>query len=87
MCIQIYIEMTESELLFRLTVIVRLFVCSLFASFMAVLSANCNKTENNLKARFMEYRRRSYSSSEVSRHINKNCLGHSEDIQTVSILD
>ena len=35
----------------------------------------------------MECRRPSSSTSELSRHINKDCPGHSVDIESVRILD
>ena len=44
-------------------------------------------TERNLKARFMEHRRQSYSTSEVSHHTNKNCPWHNVDMESVRILD
>ena len=45
------------------------------------------ETERNLKARFIEHRRPSSSTSEVSRHINKDCPGHKVDMESVRILD
>ena len=45
------------------------------------------ETEKILKARFMEHRRQSSSTSEVSQHINKDCPGHSVDMESVRILD
>ena len=43
--------------------------------------------KSNLKAIFIEHRRPSSSTSEVSRKINKDCCRHSVDIESVRILD
>ena len=45
------------------------------------------ETEHSFKARFMEHRRPSSSSSEVSRHIHVMEPGHSVDIMTAEILE
>ena len=45
------------------------------------------ETERSFKARFMEHRRPSSSSSEVSRHIHVTEPGHSVDIMTAEILE
>ena len=52
----------------------------------------CNKTytgerERSLKARFLEHRRPSSTSSEVSRHINKDKPEHDVHIDEARILD
>ena len=45
------------------------------------------ETERTLKARFLEHRRPSSSSSEVSRHIHQDCPGHAVLMDSVKILD
>ena len=45
------------------------------------------ETERNLKARFMEHRRPSSTSSEVSRHIHDCNPGHGISLDNVKILD
>ena len=45
------------------------------------------ETERTLKARFMEHRRPSSSTSEVSRHIHSENPHHSVSLETVRILD
>ena len=45
------------------------------------------ETERTLKARFMEHRRPSSSSSEVSRHIHVDNPGHAVSMDSVRILD
>ena len=52
----------------------------------------CNKdyigeTERNLRARFLEHRRPSSTSSEVSRHIHDGTPGHGISMENVKILD
>ncbi|XP_072042908.1 uncharacterized protein [Amphiura filiformis] len=45
------------------------------------------ETERSLKARFLEHRRPSSSSSEVSKHIHIESPGHQVDLEQVKILD
>ena len=45
------------------------------------------ETERSLKARFLEHRRPSSTSSEVSQHINIESPGHKIDLEKVKILD
>ena len=45
------------------------------------------ETERTLKARFLEHRRPSSTSSEVSNQINLDSPGHSVSLNSVSILD
>ena len=55
-------------------------------------NTKCNKdyigeTERTLKARFMEHRRPSSSTSEVSRHIHQDSPGHAVSLESINILD
>ena len=45
------------------------------------------ETERSLKTRFLEHRRPSSTSSEVSQHIHLESPGHSVDLEKVNILD
>ena len=45
------------------------------------------ETERSLKARFLEHRRPSSTSSEVSQHIHIESPGHYIDLEKVKILD
>ena len=46
-----------------------------------------DETERSLKARFLEHRRPSSTSSEVSQHIHVESPGHKIDREKVQILD
>ena len=55
-------------------------------------NTKCNKdyigeTERTLKARFMEHRRPSSCTSEVSRHIHQDSPGHGVSLESINILD
>ena len=50
-------------------------------------AAYIGETERTLKARIMEHRRPSCTSSEVSQHIHRYHIGHSFDMDNVKILD
>ena len=55
-------------------------------------NTKCNKdyideTERTSKARFMEHRRPSSSTSEVSRHIHQDSSGHAVSLESINILD
>ena len=45
------------------------------------------ETERTLKTRFLEHCRPSNTNSEISRHLHKDCPGHSVNIQNAKILD
>ena len=45
------------------------------------------ETERSLKTRFLEHRRPSSTSSEVSQHIHLESPGHSVDLKEVKVLD
>ena len=47
----------------------------------------CLETERSLKTRFLEHRRPSSTSSEVSQHIHIESPGHHVDLDQVKILD
>ena len=50
-------------------------------------SSYIGETERSLKARFAEHCRRSSTSSEVSKHIHKDCPGHTVNWDSVKVLD
>ena len=52
-----------------------------------VLPPCIGETERSLKARFLEHRRPSSTSSEVSQHIHIESPGHYIDLEKVKILD
>ena len=54
---------------------------------MYVFSFTGQETERSFKARFLEHKRPSCSSSEVSRHINKDKPEHDVHIDEARILD